>query len=705
MKRIAIGLDIGDGESSARWIRLLTEDGTLDPNSRIEELYVENNAYTTPTCFVYDINDQVVYGRPAYQVDRITPAISALNIQKGEMDSDAEKQNIENVLHGRTLITRFKKSPVIWGKTDRVSRKSYRTLMGDYISALFKAIRSLNEQLTHIGDDEITIFVGCPSSAKWSDEKNRTQYEKLIAEATGIDDVHVVPESTAAVFSALKNIGHLDPWKGISVYDSGSSTFDHTYMQIGKAKLECSWDLGASAIEALIREKAFLEEIGRDGMYNVWPQNTREQEMMVRETIKEAYFGTRANPGFGPSAITASIKYIKSDDQGRIVIENKRGRLIPKTDTLTPVIDGSFMNEVLNNEIVPEVREGIVSLPQKSWADHCRAFFLRNKELIEENQLPCGTIILTGGGSNMGFITDICKDVFPDAEIIIDEFPSYCVASGLCQVARNSYAMGPLLEQQKSRLPELEETLKTKYRDELTENFKELFYNAALVVFSGVTEDIIIRDLRDKINQEIEKQINSDEFTEKVKAVRQHHQQNCAKEIAGLCQDAANIMYDPDISKRLELNSDLFSTEGADKIMVINPAGIIEIPTIMNTIQNILANLLGFVVALAIGVVLSEIPVIGPAIGALAGWAVAAWIKNHDTYKVRLVYLNRALGKWKNNPDKFKKLFSDTASQAAVSIVEDEYGEGKPSLGAVLEASLQDAMKIITLVKFEKNVN
>ena len=103
------------------------------------------------------------------------------------------------------LFNYFKASPehfdeVVQGNGRAVRR---RDLMS---AALIKIMRNIVEYNSSVGSgDQILLLVGCPACGEWTSDKNREEYETLIKQAAKVRQVRVVPESRAAMFSALSD--------------------------------------------------------------------------------------------------------------------------------------------------------------------------------------------------------------------------------------------------------------------------------------------------------------------------------------------------------------------------------------------------------------------------------------------------------------------------------------------------------------------
>ena len=215
-----ICLDIGDGECSAFNIRregdkFLQDEGKLNLTKGSNEI---------PTVMYYDSHGRVVIG---------------------EIPSDPRS----------VFVSNFKKAPPWkdfegWNGKETISGKDFRTLMRDFIRELWNNIIECNSLEAGAlkgktsGKDmtDVALFVGCPSSDNWLQDSQKKAYRELIREATGIETVFVIPESTASAFRAVMNNKSICYGEGVAVFDFGSSTADFTYMHFDKRIIH-SWTL------------------------------------------------------------------------------------------------------------------------------------------------------------------------------------------------------------------------------------------------------------------------------------------------------------------------------------------------------------------------------------------------------------------------------------------------------------------------------
>lgn len=316
--------------------------------------------------------------------------------------------------HGE-LFNYFKASPKHFN--EQIRGNEVTVMRRDLISLLFrKVMDGIGEYNTEIADGEqILLVVGCPASEEWTEEKSRKEYEQLIKKATGAAEVRVIPESRAAMFSALADgKGRMiSAGDGAVVYDFGSSTADSTYMKSGERCVEVSWNLGARAIEKTLCRMMCCEaseKADRLGLDIVPSENYANLERRLR-AVKEAYFNG-------------------SLDEESSVFAWKFSTAGGKKITAILDIDDELMDRALGDEAVNVELNG--ALLAGSWKYCCKEFFRKSKALIEENY-SVKEIVLTGGASKMDFIAQYAREIFPEPKYVVTCSPNPCfsVSQGL----------------------------------------------------------------------------------------------------------------------------------------------------------------------------------------------------------------------------------------------------------------------------------
>lgn len=317
----------------------------------------------------------------------------------------ATPKNDEDV--SATTFLYFKKSPAHFHEIYE-GKVPHGGLMAAYLYQLIEQAFTHNPDYLEPEDrGNVSLVVGCPTTAEWTSRENTEKYQKLIREATGIQNVTIVPESRAAMFSSIESAQTcVSASNGAIVFDFGSSTADCTYMLSGRRCIEFSWTLGAQEVEkqmtkvALDGQKASLQS-----RIYVTSHLRKQKEMFYRGE-------------FGPKGQRVFLDILDKD--GKDIEAYIR-------------VNDDQMNEVVTGEdyeftVLCDSHSNLTG----PWRVLCRKFFEAAKKLLQKEGLPCENIVLTGGASKMGFIKEECEAVFgKQANILLEKNPSYSVANGL----------------------------------------------------------------------------------------------------------------------------------------------------------------------------------------------------------------------------------------------------------------------------------
>jgi len=254
------------------------------------------------------------------------------------------------------------------------------------------------------------FFVGCPSG--WR-EGDRVRYKKLF-ERAGLKNVEVISESRAA-FMFVRESGELRTTratldKPTLIVDAGSSTTDFTFVEGLEARpLDFGECFGGGLIDQMLLEfnlrrspnEARIREIFRE-----CPPYRARCELETRK-VKEQYFARGAAGGARFSVPCESSVKIYYDDPPL---------------SLDLAASDEDMEAVLNHPSP--------ALQGRTVLEAFRSGFDRARALLKDT-LPA-VVLLTGGASRMGFITDFAREIFPDALLLRGAEPEFAIARGLC---------------------------------------------------------------------------------------------------------------------------------------------------------------------------------------------------------------------------------------------------------------------------------
>lgn len=366
-----IGMDVGAGESMIYMAaKRKRQDGDADditPRS-----IMENGKVLSALCFD---NGKTIIGK------------SAFNRPKFYLD--------------------FKKSPNKWNR-EYDSQHTYRDLMKAFIEKLWKQTLKNNgaELRKAVEEQKVLLTVGCPASPEWTDPKSIQDYQKLLIEATGCEHVAVLPESTAAIMSAMQESyisgEDIDYSKGIAIYDAGSSTIDFTFVLVGKVLITRSYPIGGHKLDEMMLQKV-LDDKGITGNQVAYEQ--KSDSLVELRTAKEEFY-TELYP----------------------LKERKLNITLPNVPVVSYKIDNDFMDKVVNKEFK---RNGDLDDDNSSatWIGLCREFI--NQTLLDIKGYDCGKVIITGGTSQVSQLREVIEKAYP-GKVAPANNPAASVARGLC---------------------------------------------------------------------------------------------------------------------------------------------------------------------------------------------------------------------------------------------------------------------------------
>ena len=253
------------------------------------------------------------------------------------------------------------------------------------------------------GPKESRFIIGCPSG--W-DDKTKASYQALF-ESAGLKTVRIVPESRAALMTALEQ-GYLsieDAKASVLIVDIGSSTTDFTYSRDLDAEDVGHNILGSGLLDTEIFKLNLARQKSRkhiEKLLKKYPHYRPIMEYWCRQA-KEAYFTGEDKP-------VEMIKRLPVN--GGILFEIR----IDKTDA----------DKILNMPIE--------SLNGYSWR---AAYDFALTETIEQlgGRAP-DTVLLTGGASRLPLIFPSTEKAFPKAKVIRGSEPEYSIARGLSWLGR-----------------------------------------------------------------------------------------------------------------------------------------------------------------------------------------------------------------------------------------------------------------------------
>ena len=393
-----VGIDLGHGECAATRFDLPVKvDGAYQPRSvRPVDLYFDED-----------------------QGLKIISAIFIRNDGSVKIGPDA----VGNKPSSGRLYTNFKVNPERLESGERCGDRTKKELMQLFFKALVEMLLRWN---TGLKDRRLLLAVGCPSSPEWTEGGNDVRYAAILGEKLDRKiPIVIIPESRASLLKVYRE----NPQRerivgGVIVFDHGSSTTDRTSINFRYSRLvDDSQPLGASYIEENMLEHFFDETHRRADL-----KNEAGSRLDLRRA-KENYY---TDPD---KEVIASV-WFASDGVHREVTD-------------------AMMEQVAARQQI-EFSTDTCSLVSGSWETLCRDFYRKAHEgwcrtYGEEFR---GMILLTGGASRMGFIPRIAAEVFPEATIVCDAEPSFCVSRGLAYAVNTDIEAMRLIQSIKAKISE-----------------------------------------------------------------------------------------------------------------------------------------------------------------------------------------------------------------------------------------------------------
>ena len=253
------------------------------------------------------------------------------------------------------------------------------------------------------------FIVGCPSG--W-DANDRANYKDLM-QKSGLSTVRIVPESRAALMTALEQ-GYLSleaARSSVLIVDIGSSTTDFTYCYDLEAEDVGHNILGSGLLDTLILERNLARQPERkkiEKLITKYPWYKPILEYWCR-LAKEQFFN-------GEGSAVEIIRRLPV--AGGVLFEIR--------------MDSKDADAILKAKI--EALNGF------SWPE---TFNYALKESVDRlgGRHP-QTVLLTGGASRLPLVGPACEKAFPNARVVRGAEPEFAIARGLSWLGRFEYLHG-----------------------------------------------------------------------------------------------------------------------------------------------------------------------------------------------------------------------------------------------------------------------
>lgn len=398
----------------------------------------------------YDLgHGETAIGR-AYNRSMREPEILDYRGEKSFVTAVARTKNGIKIGADAVNLAAMGDRPDVWVKfKDRdLSNKTVEEPTRIFTKALMEGLASEKKIQ---GVNQSRFVIGCPSG--WSPAV-RADYKALF-QSTGLKTVRVVPESRAALMTALEQ-GYLSleaAQSSVLIVDVGSSTTDFTFCHDLEAE-----DVGHNALgSGLLDTEIFKINLERqkdrrkiEKLIKKYPHYRPIMEYWCR-LAKEQYFTGNDTP----------VEIIKRLPIGRGVLFEIK-------------LDKEDATYILSRRLE--------ALDNRSWPD---AFDTALKAAVAElGGRDPETVLLTGGASRLPLITPACAKAFPNARVVQGAEPEFAIARGLAWLGRFEFmhasfktavsdllgADGPVYAKAEKASVELGERLAPVLVDAITEN-------------------------------------------------------------------------------------------------------------------------------------------------------------------------------------------------------------------------------------------
>ncbi|MBE9214208.1 hypothetical protein IQ247_16295 [Plectonema cf. radiosum LEGE 06105] len=381
-----IGFDLGHGETALTWVR--ADNQETPPQS-----FLINNRKSQITAIAHHPQRGIIIGEMACQLADAT-----------------------------VLEIAF--------KSRKFDDLSYQKTIKEFVNAIYQHIIDTNQIQT---EDTNYFFVGCPSG--WWIEEIQT-YQQLLSET--VPNSTIVKESRAALMHAKESgiftIQELE--KSVLVIDIGSSTTDYTLVKgMSDTPIDFGHDLGASLIEKeILKTTLQLHRQYREQKEDVFKlgKHLDDEEIWTLEEIEKLETILKQSPVYKNRCELrcrkAKEEYFNYQDTYEDDLVNVGSEDIQRKFKFSPLVNGKIMNAILNKPL-PE-------LENKSWRDAFTSQLQIVKQKLNEQTIIPSAILLTGSASKMGFVFEICREIFPNLPCKRDGEPELCIARGLARWGR-----------------------------------------------------------------------------------------------------------------------------------------------------------------------------------------------------------------------------------------------------------------------------
>lgn len=573
----------------------------------------------------------------------------------------------------------------------RKSGVTHGMVMACYTFALVESILASNTDITKgIGRRSIELLIGCPATGDWTDPQAREDYESLIQEATSVQSVRIIPESRAAMFSSIdQEKNKVSAIKGAIVFDFGSSTADCTYMLLGRKIIEFSWTLGAFEIEHQMALTALEATMQKRGPFEVNRLSFVGVEDQLRQ-IKELYYSGKI-----PKGKKEYCTFHDAVDPVPFIINQEMMEYITKRRPIQILCDSRTTR-------------------MDSWQKLCRAFFEEAKSIVEntsylvrgedgkpeEKASAIDTIVLTGGASNMDFIFDICKEIFPNARIVREPQPSYTVSNGLAWIAISDDEFDSCVSAARNAVDKDHscdvKALHTAISDGIFDSICDITEKLTKEWADEPGDSLTLRDLRTNLTNYISKSSTQESLKRICQDEIDEWKNTLSQKMEAAVNEQVKRLYSPRVVRAMMIPHDVWKELQANafeygRIDAAEMLKDLDLTDFLGKIGILIVQAAIWAICMALGL---GIPLLAVPLALAASWVAGEVLKDTDLDKGRSRSARQEVagivkGKLMDKKNDVMKEFNASLEQQTVDY------------GSMVDDTLQKAFEIVTLRRFE----
>lgn len=308
------------------------------------------------------------------------------------------------------------------GRIDRLPEREKESLK-EFVKIVFNTILERDSDLQYneeTGEANFKISFANPTGWREDDPKVPDEYLEFFVNECGIKPAFIcINESDAAYYTKHKDYKEDDV---VLVIDMGSSTIDYTVFcptQSDSMMHNSGSCTGASQIECEIVSRGYsCTESGVDNVEGIKNAMQSREDAGLRADDCECILNLKARK---------SKEEFYTYNRDTLSIELKGKELSP----LLSGFDAAYITELRKSEML-EIT--------KDYRENFKNELANLAKTLKEKGKEPTKILLSGGASRMGFVKEITRNSFPDAEEIkCDTFPEWVVSDGAALYLKTHY--------------------------------------------------------------------------------------------------------------------------------------------------------------------------------------------------------------------------------------------------------------------------